>query len=481
MLIISAISSARGQDQPGPQIPATVADAVFRSRWEGLQADRRPPRSAAGLAGLAPGSEEYSYAESFADNLMSGLWLGPVAVHPGLSVGWEYSDREDTGVTTTPTDDNSSFIAPTLALVYDREIGPWNVAAAYGAGWRYYFNPNYSGAGTGEQRNPFNQTASLAVGHLGARHKLTVKAEASSGTGYDVTSGENVVQTNLAASFDYSYILAAYTVIGARGSYSLSLNEDSENGSGNGELGTYVAGVWSEWLATGKVTLRLDLETGQSSQDVAGEGSAARNYLQALVSCTYLVTEKIRLGGGLGVAYVTDPGVGEAEYVGIRPRYELSASYDPTEKTSIRAEFGLLGADIRPAYRLECRWQPRVNTGLSVAIYQTQSFSLNVVDEIQVSRGVIGTLSQRLFSRINFAFSAGWEQTEDLSVSGEGEAGEENGTQFSYGFASVSAVWNLSEAASLQASWWSSTGGGQGGNESDSPETRITISANLAF
>jgi hypothetical protein len=232
-----------------------VTDAIFRSRWEGLQADLPEARSAAALSGLRPGDPGYSYAEGIANSLLSGLKLGPLDIHPGLSLGWEYSNQKtnQTATSTKSSADSSFFIAPTLALNYSREIGPWSVLAAYGAGIRYYLDPNYTAAATGNQRNPFTQTASFSIGHLGDRHKLTLSGTGSSGSGFDTVTGTNTIQSNLRAAIDYRYTLFTYVDVGANGAYSLQMNQNGQNGNtGSGTWATTTAGFGPNGSRPGK-------------------------------------------------------------------------------------------------------------------------------------------------------------------------------------------------------------------------------------
>lgn len=480
ILLASALFCCGGFAQT-PAPPGTVNEAIFRSRWEGLQLDQRKPKSAEALAGLRPGDPNYSLAEGLADSLLSGLWLGPLEVHPGLSLGWEYSNQNNSGTATAPSDDSSFFIAPTIALKYDREIGPWSVSAAYAAGLRYYLNKNYTAAGTGNQRNPFSQTASLSAGHLGARHNFTLRGTASSGSGFDANTSQNQVQTNLGVAMDYRYTLATYVDVGAKASSSLSMNQDAQNGSsgsGNGNLGKFEGGVFADWLATGKTRLRWQVDAGQSNQALDNQQRGDISFVQTLLSIDFIPTEKLRLKGGLGAAYVTSSGNENSQYTGLRPRYEIEASYIPTEKTSLSASVGLLGADLQPNVSLQAAWQPRVNTGLSMSVYQTQAFSLTTVNQTQISRGVIGTVSQRFFSKVVLTLSAGWQQTQNLNLSNR--AGQTS-TQDPYGFAAVTLAYNFTNWSSWQASWWSSSGSTTGTNSQGSPETRATLSFNLTF
>jgi hypothetical protein len=478
VVIATALCASEAFSQTPPP-PATVTDAIFRSRWEGLQADQINTKSAEAMAGLRPGDPGYSYAEGFANSLLSGLKIGPLDIHPGLSLGWEYSTGGNSGTTQANSADSSFFIAPTIGLNYEREIGPWSVSAAYGAGFRYYLNPNYTSAGTNNQRNPFTQSGQISVSHIGDRHKLTFRGTGYSGTGYDAVTGTNVVQTNLAAAMDYSYTLATYVDIGANGSYTLSNNQGAQSGSGNGNLGSYSAGAWTEWFATGKTRWRLELDTGQSSQTLQNAQRSNINYVQTLVSVDYTMTEKLRMKLGLGAAYLTAPQTTNSQYTGLRPRYTIEADYDPTEKTSLKASFGLLGTALQPDFRVEATWQPRVNTGFSIAVYQSQNFSLTTVNQVQITRGVIGSVSQRFFSKVVLELSGGYEQIDNLSLSN----GVQAGNQQPFGFASANLTWNFSNWSYWQISLWRSgqSTTNNGGSSNNTPESRATVSFNLTF
>ena len=481
--IFFIVASASAQEQPlAPVGPATVTEAIFQSRWEAVQADSQQRRSAAGMLGVRTERDLFSPLSNFAETLREGLRLGPLDIHPGLAFGWEYSNVNSTNQATSSSDDSSFFVAPTILLQYLRDIGPWSVAASYNAGLRYYLNNNYTSAGVGGERNPFFQSASLSIGHLGARHALHLAASGTSGTGFNISSGENQAQTNIGVGLDYSYILTTYTNIGAAASYSTSVNSGA-SGSGNGNLSSYSGSLFADWLATGKTRLSLVFSAGLSSQDLQNNAGVNRSDVQLLLRANFTLTEKILVDAGLGVRYLQNTGVTDQNqsYVGARPAYDLGVSYAATEKTSLRASLSLMGTDIRPNFRLEARWQPRINTGLSLAAYQSQGFSLDTVDQVQVSRGIIGSLNQRLFSKINLTFSAGWQQTENLSLSNAGAASAQSGTTWSYAFASAGFTWSFNDWASWSTVLWTSSGNNSPGQSQSTPENRVTVSFNLTF
>ena len=115
----------------------TVSDAAFRTRWTGPQVDE------AGAIALAKAGEGIRPVGDFATKLREGLHLGSLRFRPGLSFGWDYSDRNVEGQDTTSLQNNQSFyIAPSLGLEYAREAGPWSLAARYGGAYTYFLNPD---------------------------------------------------------------------------------------------------------------------------------------------------------------------------------------------------------------------------------------------------------------------------------------------------------------------------------------------------
>lgn len=474
-----------------PLLPTTVTQEVFRSRWVGPQFDRRQNPLAPGIIPEAQytvgGEDPMSAVGDVARALRRALTIGPLEINPAVAFGWEYSNRTDSGITTDGSDDNSFFVAPSVGVSYGRAIGPWTVSANYGAGLRYYLNPNYTAAGTGNQRNPFFQSGSLNIGHLGTRHNLELSANGSYSNGFEVTSGENLTQASINTRLKYDYILTQYVTTGALASYNTSIYTGDTNSTNDSNLGSASVETFASYLLTGKTQLRLSVSAGQDSQRLRNDPqpqndqTVYRRYVQTQLGTIYQPTEKITLEGSLGARYVQDPNIQNPEYTGLLPVYSLSASYTPTEKTSIRISTSLQGADIRPSFRLDIGWQPRVNTGLSLSVYQNQGFSTFVSEQVQVSRGIVGTLNQRIFSRIDLTLSGGWQQTENLSLSETGVAASESGEDTGYAFASFSARWQIRDWVYWQATYWTSNGSQYQNQNNNEPETRITVSFNLTF
>ena len=467
-------------------IPMTVSDTVFRSRWIGVQVDAAHRRSsAAGMLGLSAEPGPLAPLESIANAIRDGLQIGPLDIHPGLALGWEYSNVNSNFQATGPGNSNSFFVSPNLSFRYNREIGNWSVNAAYGGGFSYYMNPKYTAAGVGNQRNPFFNTALLGIGYIGSRQKIDFQCVGTFGTGLNVVTGDNTATANLSSNIRWEYTLTSVTNIGARAAYSTSLNKffqlSNSGGGSNADLSSFSGGVYGDWIPTGKTRLRFEMSAGQDAQAMSGQTSAKRTYLQGLLSLDYKITEKFSVNGGLGARYVKDPLTVDPKYAGLLPSYTLSAHYKPTEKTGVSAGISLLGNDVRPSFNLAGYWQPRVNTGLSFSVYQGQGFSYSVSEQVQVSRGAVITLTERLFSKVDVGLSGGWQQTDNLALSGNSTASQQSGKTSSYGFAMCTLQWNFSNWAFWQNQLYFASGNNNSVSGENNPEARFTTSFNLTF
>lgn len=450
--------------------PGTVSQSIFRSRWAGPQADDLVSRS----QGADP---DLIVAESqFEQWLYEGIYAGPVRVSPGLSLGWEYSDRQQNNNPTTPGNDSSFFIAPTLALLYDRGLGPWTVTAAYGGGYRYYLNQNYTASGTGSQRNPISQTGSLNIKHEGTRHQFNLKASGSYGTGEDINSGQTTTNYSGSAVASWSYILTDFANVGVEGSTGSSINKYGGNNQ-DSVLTNYAVSTFLDWLTTGKLRFRWISTAGSARQNINNGAIVSRNFGQTLINTQYAFSEKVLLSGGLGVRYLNDQGVNAQKYTGYAPAFSLAASYAPTEKTAIAASVSLEGYAIAPNFNLSGTWNPRQNTSLSLSIYQNQNFSPNQTEVFQVNRGVSGSIQQKFFSKLSASLSAGYQLVQNLSLSNN----VGNPENFGSGFVQGTLRWDFNRWSYWQTTWWSSTGTNYGNRVSNQPETRATVSFNLTF
>jgi len=489
-MVVLSLSFASGQ-----QTALTLREAEFRNRWAGPQEDRiATPQYFETGGGLGEDAEEaeqdaaeeskLGFQESLdaaAENIQRRLRFGPLDFQLGLANGWEYSSQNSFGGSTGFNNSNSFFSAPTLGIIYDREVGVWNVSARYGAGYRYYYNPDYTSAGVGDQRNPLSTTGGLDIGYNTSRLSMTLTGSASSGTGYDPVAGANNWQTAASAGLSVRYIISEELSTGGAVSGSYANTSDAQVAPG--EVGqpnsnSLNAGVsfFTDYMVTPKTNIRFLLSAGEDLQDFEGGVSEGRRYLDAMILITYQIAPKFSVDAGGGAGYVLDQNIPDPEYTGLRPVYNLGINYTPTEKTYFKAKFGMQGADVKPNFSLVAGWDAREKTRLSLSVYQNQGFSSLSPDQYNVIRGALGTVAQRLFKGVNVSLSAGYEQSEYVSLSSENLVNPVEGPS-SYWLANTSLYWRFREWLGWQNTFQLSTGQGN----SDKLETTFNTSLNLTF
>ena len=480
------------------QTVLTVREAEFRSRWVGKQEDRAvPPQYFQPDGGLGeeggeqvgePVADEESQTEGFsesmdrmAENLRRRLRFGPLDFQLGLATGWEYSNQNSVGGDTDFNDSNSFFAAPTAAVIYEREVGVWNVAAKYSAGYRYFFNQDYTAAGTGAQRNPLAMTAGIDIGYNTSRLAMNLNASASSGTGYDPVAGANNWQSTASAGLSVRYIIREEFSVGAAVSGTYSNTADAQVAEGetpqpNSNSLSTAASLFADYLVTPKTNIRFILSAGQDLQEFSGGITEGRRFFDAMLMLTYQLAPKLSVDAGGGVGYVLDQNIPDPEYTGVRPVYTAGINYTPTEKTYFKAKFGMQGADIRPNFSLVAGWDMREKTRLSLSVYQNQGFSSLSPDQYNITRGLLGTVAQQLFKGINVSLSAGYEQSEYVSLTSEKLPNPVEGPT-SYWLANASLYWRIREWLAWQNTFQVSTG--QANNEE--LQTRFDTSFNFNF
>ena len=462
----------------------TVNDAVFRANWVGPQADRPA------LVGMVPTGEDIKPVEDIATKLREGLWLGSLRIRPGFGGGWSYSNRNSQGQNTSSNNDQSFFLSPSLGLEYGRDTGPWSLSARAGGGYVYYLNPDYSPNGTGAARNPYNGTMSLGIGHSGLRHRFDLGGAASYGNGQSIQGGGSSTQFQGNAGTSYSYLVNEFITTGAYATYNAQLTRYETGNIDGSNLESLRGGGYIDWLWTGKTTLGLKVEAGRMTQDVLGdttgagqlaqEGIAARQFIQALVPVAHNLTSKVLLVAGAGVSFTQDENIPDAssQYTGLRPVYLLGVQYDPSEKTTMRAYTSFDGFDIVPSYGFSLTWRPRVTTAFTLSAYQTQNFSITTVDQFQVNRGFTAGVQQTVFSKLAVGVSGGWQQTDNISLTDDSPSGG----NYDYAFVSGSLRYAINSWASWQATVMSSTGNRVNPTSTLSfPETTASIGLNLLF
>ena len=486
------------QAEADAQTVLTVREAEFRSRWEGRQEDRTVPAQyfqPDGGLGEDVGEEvgELETAEeaqpqglsqsmdSMAENLKRRLRFGPLDFQLGLATGWEYTNQNSVGGDTDFNDNNSFFAAPTAAVTYEREVGVWNVSAQYSAGYRYYFNQDYTAAGTGAQRNPLAMTAGIDIGYNTSRLAVNLNASASSGTGYDPVAGANNWQSTISAGLSVRYIISEEFSVGGAVSGTYSNTADAQVAAGEtpqpeSNSLTAAASLFADYLVTPKTNVRFILSAGQDLQEFEAGVTEGRRFFDTMLMLTYQLAPKLSVDAGGGVGYVLDQNIPDPEYVGVRPVYTAGINYTPTEKTYFKAKFGMQGADIRPNFSLVAGWDMREKTRLSLSVYQNQGFSSLSPDQYNITRGILGTVAQQLFKGINVSLSAGYEQSEYVSLTSEKLPNPVEGPA-DYWLANASLYWRIREWLAWQNTFQVSTG--QANNEE--LQTRFDTSFNFNF
>jgi len=481
--------------QATAQTVLTVKEAEYRSRWAGKQEDRLvTPQYFAPGGGLDEETEAQIAAEEqagptfvenidrMAENVKRGLRFGPLDFQLGLNTGWEYSSQNSVGASNDFADNNSFFAAPTVGITYEREIGVWNVNARFGSGYRYYFNQDYTAAGTGAQRNPLALTGGIDIGYNTSRLSVNLSASASSGSGYDITSGSNSFQTSAAGSLSLRYIITEEFSTGAAASVSYSNTADAQAAEGeptqqdsySSDLG---ASVFADYLLTPKTNLRFTLSAGQDAQAFVGSSTEGRLYFDALLTLTYQIAPKFSIDAGGGVGYVVDENITDGKYAGLRPVYTGAINYTPTEKTYFKASISMQGADIMPNFSLVAGWNARAKTRLSLSVYQNQGFSSLSPDQYNVTRGLLGTVSQELIKGISLSLSGGYEQSLYEGLDGAKNASTAVEGPSDYWLGSASVYWRFREWLAWQNTFMVSTGQG----DSNELQTRFSSSLNLNF
>ncbi|MEI8294727.1 MAG: hypothetical protein WCG66_12235 [bacterium] len=485
-------------DKGFSQTVLTVREAEFRSRWEGRQEDREVPEQyfdpGGGLGneggeqvGEPIGEDESQKRgltqsiDQMADNFRRGLRFGPLDFQLGLATGWEYSSQDSVGGTTDFNNCNSFYAAPTIAVVYEREVGLWSVSTRYSAGYKYYFNQDYTAAGTGNQRNPLSMTAGIDIGYNTSRLAVSLTAGASMGSGYDPVAGANNWQSNISTGLSVRYIISEEFSFGGAvsGTYSNAYGAQVAAGdTPQPDSNTISAGasLFADYLVTPKTNLRLILSAGQDLQDLSQGLTQGRRFLDSMLLLTYQLAPKLSVDAGGGVGFVLDQNIPDPQYTGVRPVYTVGVNYTPTQKTYFKANFGMQGTDIRPNFSLLAGWDVREKTRLSLSLYQNQSFSSLSSNQYNITRGVLGTVAQQLLKGINVTFSGGYEQSRYIALTSQKLNNVVQGPS-SYWMANASLYWRIREWLAWQNTFTVSTG--QANNEE--LQTRFDTSFNFNF
>lgn len=473
----------------------TVKEAEFRNRWTGQQEDREVmPQYFLSDGGLSEkkttdeSQDDSTSSKSWVDSIdaaardiHSGMRFGPVDFSLGLNTGWQYSSQNSLGESNDSSSSTSLFAATSLGANYDREIGLWKVDLGYSVGYTYFFNPDYTAAGQDNQRNPLAMTGSLGVGYNTGRLSMNWNTSASSGNGYDIVTGTNNVQTNVSTSLSGQYTFSETVSAGSTVAVNYSKSADAQVPEGEAAQPesnsiTSSASVFTDYLLSPKTNVRFVLSAGQDLQQLQFSGSQGRRYFDSMLQFSYQLAPKFSVSAGAGAGYVVDQDIADPAYAGLRPVYNLSVNYTPTEKTFFKLNFGMQGADIRPNFSLVGGWNAREKTRLTASIYQNQGFSSLSPDQYNITRGFLTTISQRLIKGFDLSLSGGWEQSLYVGLSQNTESAAIQGPA-DYFLTNASLNWRIREWLGWQNSCMVTTGQGN----SNQLSTTISSSFNLTF
>ena len=463
----------------------TVGQTQFRSRWANYQVDR--PREQVATELLPDAGETHGIT-----SIRSLFRNGPVVLRASVSAGLEYSDQVLQTTSTSNMSKSSLFAAPAIALLYDREVGPWNVSARYSAGYLYYLNQNFVGAGggLGGGTNGLSQTGGLDIALKGTRLVLRSAATGSSGDGYDVGRAEQTRQLTLGETLSADYQLTEFAKLGAVGTASYT-DQSSQPGGTNNLSNTGFSGrLFEDYFWTGKTGFHFEVGSGSETQNAGATTGAGfkRNYFQGLLGVNYELTAKVTFRVGVGLRNLAESGglsspgapaqnsAGTGQ-LGFHTVYTFDADYVPTEKLTARLHFGLEGTSVKPDFSLAAIWHPRETTLVNLSIYQQTGLSTISFGEDQTSRGALASVQQRFFQKLDANLSAGIEQQE-LVVAGANPSAPFGKP---YPYVSATVAWEINDWLAWQVQYIRSSVSEPGSGTAERATNRASTSLRLTF
>ena len=479
----------------------TVQQSEFRSQWVGEQVDQIPLGGSItplnGLGAVVGSLQTPDEVQREVDASMSGVQAkSPFAFKPSLGLGWQTSNQgslttNSAGVNTfAPA--SSVFLAPAGAVLYDREHGPWSISAGYSAGYKYYLNPNYTGNGTANQRNPFSQTALFKSILEMSRYIFDSLITASVGTGYDTTSGSNNQQTAASANMGMKYLVSSQSAIGAKAGYSFQ-NFSGSVATPNNNTTALFATVAPVYFLSDKTHISTVFGAGRNTQSLQSSTTApgdapttstqivSRQYSQALAKVKYDFSAKLVADAALGARYITSSNIQGAIDDGLRPAWALGVAYTPTAKTSVTLSTGMQGTDIQPELNLLVNWQPRQKTGFSFGVSQSQQFANTLTSQYLISRSIIGSMNQQFFTSVMMNLSLGYTTQSFVNLSDDSGQSSSQLPQNFY-IANAALNWKIRDWVSLANTLSINSGQNQiGSGANNQPQWVYSISLNFAL
>ncbi len=442
----------------------TVRESEFRSRWQNYQVDL--PRD------TPPSAEGEAAAQRPKQSVRSFFQNGPVVLRASLGLGWE-SSNEQRYTATTNSAESSLFAAPSIALIYDREIGPWDVSVRYSGGYVYFFTPDYLGGG---KNGIQSQTAGADFQYRGTRLDVRSNTAASYGSGYDIQRADQSDRLIFSQLLAADYQVGEFIRAGANAGFGYAFYPSDADGTEDSQI-RFSSALYADYFWTGRTRLRLEAGAGNETQTTGGS-TFDRTYSQALFKVNYRASEKLTAELGLGVGVVEDSNALDTGNNGFRTIYTLALDYAPTEKTSVRLYFGLDGTNIRPEFSLAVNWHPRENTYATLSVYQRANLSTVVLAQDQLTRGVLGSVRQRLFGRVDLAVGGGYEVETALD---SGDSNSSSSDPDAYFFVGGSLSWQMNSWASWQLDSRVASRRYQTSSQDQNLQTRTSISLRLTF
>ena len=453
------------------QTVSTVREVEFRSRWSNYHVDQPQVERA---AAARSGDEERGVGPV----LRSLFRTGPVILRGSVTTGWEFSNERFRTTQLRDPSKTSFFVAPAVAASYDREIGPWTVSFRYSAGYLRYLDDNYasSSSGAGTRSSGLSQTAGLDIARQGSRLAIRSSAAASAGSGYDVERDGQTYRTTIAEALFAEYSLTEFLHTGINASAGVD-RFSNPGGLSDSSLTHWAASLYGEYVLTGKTTVRIEVGAGHESQLSGSQSLLDRTYYQGLLRATWQPTSKLTLTPAVGFGLLNATGSTVPTPDGFRAVYSLAADYAPTEKTALRLYAGVEGTAAQPEFSLTASWHPREETLFHLSIYQQSGLSTVALLQNRTTRGVLASVQQRLFHRLEAGLTAGWEQEEF----------DDTATTVStfnrdpYYFLSANLGWQINSWLTWQAQSWTSSRRTSNTVSGAASQTRASISLRLTF
>ena len=483
----------------------TVQQNQFRSQWVGEQVDQIPLGGTItplnGLGAVVGSLQTQDEVQREVDASLAGVQAkSPFTFRPSLGTGWQISNQgvrqtNAAGLTSFGVG-SSAFVSPAFAFLYDREHGPWRISAGLSSGYQYFVNPNYIGAGNGSSRNPLSSTALFKAALEMSRYIINALLTASSGNGFDITSSSYNVQTTVAANIETKYLLSDQAALDAKAGYNYQNFSGASTTPDNTTVSDYI-NLASVYDLTGKTHLSFIVGAGQSAQSLqqgttavgntatTSNQTAQRNYFESLAKVKYNFTGKITADVGLGARYVAS-NISNSRDVGLRPAWVVGLAYTPTAKTSITFSAGQQGADIVPELNFLLNWNPREKTKVSLGVTQSQNFANSLSAQYLIQRGIVGSVTQNLFSSVTATLSGGYTTQNFVNLSSN-QTNAQSTSQLppTYYNATFAVNWRIRDWVSLvnTVTWNSGQQAIQGANNTTrySPQEFYSISLNFAL